>query len=419
MTDLGVATSTRSAHIDGDVTAVSSRAPTVAATPATASRATSRTAKLAACPLAFGVIASGSSGNAAVIRAGDTTVLVDVGVSAARIERALESWGLALTDLDAILITHAHADHVCHLPGVLKRLIRAEHKVSVFATEPVLQRLARLLTKAAQPAQPNLFSARRRRGRASERRQTANTTGNGNGNANGRGIPASRSRTPLSARTIFDALDIDGATLQATAEDDADALEAAAQAVPQPTIAVAPAAAIKPERFLDYLARDTINPGSMFGLGAIDVLPVRTHHDAPGCVAFAFRAGARRVGIFTDSGEPTEDLRIVLPMLDAVLLESNHDEQRLNSGPYPFHLKKRILSPHGHLSNRTAAMLVADRAGERLRTLVLGHLSRENNTPLLALELFHDLLHARRRELLDRANISVAEPGEHGAMVPV
>jgi phosphoribosyl 1,2-cyclic phosphodiesterase len=70
--------------------------------------------------------------------------------------------------------------------------------------------------------------------------------------------------------------------------------------------------------------------------------------------------------------------------LDAVLIETNHDLSMLRGGPYPWHLKQRVASRHGHLSNHEAALGLRDLLDDRLRTVVLYHLSRTNNLPALA-----------------------------------
>ena len=70
--------------------------------------------------------------------------------------------------------------------------------------------------------------------------------------------------------------------------------------------------------------------------------------------------------------------------LDALLLEANHDVRMLETGPYPYYLKQRILSDHGHLSNDNAGRLLNHILHDRLKQVVLGHLSRENNYEELA-----------------------------------
>ena len=71
---------------------------------------------------------------------------------------------------------------------------------------------------------------------------------------------------------------------------------------------------------------------------------------------------------------------------DTVLLESNHDEDMLRYGPYPFYLKKRILSSHGHLSNADCAAFARELSKNGTRQIVLAHLSRENNSPKKAMD---------------------------------
>ena len=72
--------------------------------------------------------------------------------------------------------------------------------------------------------------------------------------------------------------------------------------------------------------------------------------------------------------------------LDALLLESNHDVRMLETGPYPYYLKRRILGDHGHLSNENAGRLLNCVLHDRLKKILLGHLSKENNLPELAYE---------------------------------
>ena len=80
-----------------------------------------------------------------------------------------------------------------------------------------------------------------------------------------------------------------------------------------------------------------------------------------------------------------------MPKLKAVLLESNHDIDMLINGPYPYHLKQRILSDHGHLSNIHASTLIQEK-GINLSNVFLGHLSGNNNTPEVAKSTFERLV---------------------------
>lgn len=117
-------------------------------------------------------------------------------------------------------------------------------------------------------------------------------------------------------------------------------------------------------------------------------------HDARDCRALVItdaRSGAR-VGIAMDVGRVPERLPIAFERLDLVVVESNHDEQMLAHGPYPWSLKQRISGGLGHLSNGAAAALVSACAHRGLRGVLLTHLSETNNVPALALEKTRDAL---------------------------
>lgn len=87
----------------------------------------------------------------------------------------------------------------------------------------------------------------------------------------------------------------------------------------------------------------------------------------------------------TDMGMVTDEVLEGLRGADTVLIESNHDEDMLRYGSYPYYLKRRILSDHGHLSNEDCARLVRTLADSGTERVILGHLSRENNTPARAM----------------------------------
>ncbi len=107
-------------------------------------------------------------------------------------------------------------------------------------------------------------------------------------------------------------------------------------------------------------------------------------HDADPTVAFRIEHGGRQAVILTDLGQPDRDAARALAGAQLVLLEFNHDERMLASGPYAPQLKRRIAGPRGHLSNAQAAEMLRTLAGPELHTLVLAHLSTANNTPELA-----------------------------------
>ena len=109
-------------------------------------------------------------------------------------------------------------------------------------------------------------------------------------------------------------------------------------------------------------------------------------HDAVDLVAVALVdvETETRVGIATDLGRPTAQVRAALAGSDFLVLEANHDEVLLRTGPYPWSVKRRISSSHGHLSNEGAARLVRELYHPRLAGVLLAHLSNDCNSPELA-----------------------------------
>jgi phosphoribosyl 1,2-cyclic phosphodiesterase len=98
-------------------------------------------------------------------------------------------------------------------------------------------------------------------------------------------------------------------------------------------------------------------------------------------VGFVVDDGVHRLGILTDLGHVFDDLDEILPQLDAVFIESNHDLEMLAGSIYPESLKRRIRSPQGHISNIDSAELLERSASARLKWACLAHLSEESNTP--------------------------------------
>jgi phosphoribosyl 1,2-cyclic phosphodiesterase len=134
-----------------------------------------------------------------------------------------------------------------------------------------------------------------------------------------------------------------------------------------------------------------------FELGDLRVEPFLTCHDAvdPIGVTLRQRASGLKVGIATDLGTPTLPVRHALQRCDLLVLEANHDEVMLRSGPYPWSVKTRIAGRHGHLSNRASAQLGAELYHPALAGVVLAHLSQECNDPALAAAVVGETLAAR------------------------
>ncbi len=133
-------------------------------------------------------------------------------------------------------------------------------------------------------------------------------------------------------------------------------------------------------------AVEEIVPGEQFRVRHLEVEAFAVPHDVRDPVAFRVGLDGVWAGVVTDLGKPTELVRQKLSSMSVAVLEFNHDTDRLLDGPYPWHLKQRIRSAHGHLSNDQAGDLLTDalRTESPLRHLVLAHLSEENNNPDLA-----------------------------------
>lgn len=128
-----------------------------------------------------------------------------------------------------------------------------------------------------------------------------------------------------------------------------------------------------------------LEPGRTLFLGEVAVTPFPTVHDTGDSVGYRFQ-GDVGLGFCTDTGCVTGEMLRYLSGCDGAVLEANHDVDMLRRGPYPPALQNRILSDRGHLSNQQCGKLACRLAGEGMRYIILGHLSRENNRPPLALE---------------------------------
>lgn len=124
--------------------------------------------------------------------------------------------------------------------------------------------------------------------------------------------------------------------------------------------------------------------GQPFCFRDLQIDPFPITHDACDPVGFVIDSHEGRVGIATDLGIATRLVQTRLSSCRVLVLESNHDEDMLMNGPYPWHLKQRIKSRHGHLSNADAAQLLAELLHEGLEGVLLAHLSEANNDPTLA-----------------------------------
>lgn len=120
-------------------------------------------------------------------------------------------------------------------------------------------------------------------------------------------------------------------------------------------------------------------------VGGYYVTSFKTPHDAAGSIGYKIHTpDGKTCCVCTDLGCVTDEIDRELLGSDLVLLESNYDESMLRTGPYPYYLKVRIASDHGHLSNTDSSREVKRLISHGTRKIILGHLSRENNTPHIA-----------------------------------
>jgi len=134
--------------------------------------------------------------------------------------------------------------------------------------------------------------------------------------------------------------------------------------------------------------------GDTVDVNGCRVTSIPTSHDTPGSTGYHFDWEGLRLGYLTDTGILPAAAEQLLGV-DLLFLESNHDVETLLSGPYPYPLKDRVLGPCGHLSNDTAAFFACDAAHFGTKNIILAHLSKENNTPQMALNTVGRSLEAK------------------------
>ncbi len=322
------------------------------------------------------VLASGSKGNSSVIASSKTRILVDAGLSCRELMRRMAAVGEDAGKLDAILITHEHADHVSGLPVMARRL-----GIPVYFTEATHRAWVRQVTpRTTMSYRQWLEKTAREKQERLEAQAMAHQI-----------AVASQDHAGVPDEHFF-ATDID-----VDAVNTVDAADGAVDATSDPAGALAAAA-------VDDLCEDTSmetkaglkeNPGYLpaveyfragrpLSIGDIDILPFTIPHDAADPCGFVFSAEGLRFGYATDLGYVPENVKLALKNCDVLLLESNHDLEMLRDGPYPWSVKQRVLSRVGHLSNAAAAGFLTRDYDGGARYVVLAHLSESNNLPELA-----------------------------------
>ena len=226
-------------------------------------------------------IASGSSGNCIYVGSDNTHVIIDAGISGKRIEQGLNELGLSTGDLNGVLITHEHSDHIASV-GVLAR----RYGLPMYATRGTIK-----------------------------------------------GI--------MSQKYLG---------------------------------------------FVDSSLFVEISADNDFCIDDLHVRPIEISHDALEPVAYRIEHENSSVGVCTDLGTYTDRIIDGFSGVDALLIEANHDVRMLQVGSYPYPLKQRILSDKGHLSNENCGRLLCRLLHDDMKSIMLGHLSAENNLAELAYE---------------------------------
>jgi phosphoribosyl 1,2-cyclic phosphodiesterase len=117
-----------------------------------------------------------------------------------------------------------------------------------------------------------------------------------------------------------------------------------------------------------------------FAINDLTITPFSVSHDAADPVGFTFAAYGKKIGIATDLGVATNLVKANLKDCDMLIVESNHNSKMLMKGPYPWHLKQRVRSRQGHLSNEAALELINEVVCEKTRHVFFAHMSEINNT---------------------------------------
>jgi phosphoribosyl 1,2-cyclic phosphodiesterase len=148
------------------------------------------------------------------------------------------------------------------------------------------------------------------------------------------------------------------------------------------------------------------NTNQDFYIRDIGVYPCEIPHDAAEPVGFCFYAAGKKISVMTDLGYVSAKVFDAAGRSDVLMLEANHDIDMLQKGPYPQHLKKRILGRRGHLSNEVAGKTLAAFCAAGVGQVFLGHLSEKNNTEQLAYQTVTDILH--RQGIREEMTIRIA-----------
>ena len=136
---------------------------------------------------------------------------------------------------------------------------------------------------------------------------------------------------------------------------------------------------LKDKRHLNRI--HLIEKNATIRIGDLIVNAIPKSHDALEPTAYSVSSNGKMFLYATDFGKPDDEIKYLISRANAILLEMNYDDAMLENGPYPYYLRQRIKSSHGHMSNLHSANLIFEYASSHLSHLILGHLSENNNRP--------------------------------------
>lgn len=142
-------------------------------------------------------------------------------------------------------------------------------------------------------------------------------------------------------------------------------------------------------------------------------------HDAACPRGYKVHGRYKRACVATDLGYFSPEVKLALDDSDIILLESNHDIEMVKFGPYPYPLKKRILSTVGHLSNEDCGKAIVDIFKDEYKTIYLGHLSKTNNYPELAYETVVSVLRENNIDIMKDLELRMCNRDKHSLLLDI
>lgn len=249
------------------------------------------------------VIASGSKGNCTLVLCDNTKILIDIGISLPYLKKSCDNMSIDLNNLDGILISHIHSDHIKGLVQLVKR-----HKIKIYSPVDLVSDLVNLV--------------------------------------------------PIDSIVIVD---------------------------------------------------------NQFMINDVKITLIETSHDVTS-YGFIIEYQNKEAVYITDTGYINKKHINITTNKDIYVIEANHDEKMLMNGPYPYHLKQRVMGDKGHLSNRYTGKYLTKVIGDNTKYILLAHISENNNTYELALEQVKEELYETG---FNFNNIIVTHQNEETEMIEV